>query len=88
MRRYPTDYRLWGLIFGCLFSPAAAAWLLWEPLHNIDRLIADWICFAGACAVVAWVLHAIAVVCGVRLTGRADPAQAEDYDDARPPPDP
>jgi hypothetical protein len=85
VRKYPTDYRLWGLIFGCLFAPLAAAWLVFEPINDFDRLIGDSMCFAGACVVVAWVLHAIAVVCGVRLTGSADPAQAVDYDDAPPP---
>jgi hypothetical protein len=37
-------------------------------------------------AVAGWLAHAVAVLCGVRLSGRADPDQAADYGDAPPPP--
>jgi hypothetical protein len=87
VRRYSTDYRLWGLIFGCLFVPNMVVWLMLEPvkIKNVDGILADSICFGCGCAIVAWVLHACLVLCGVRLTGSADPSQAADYDDAQPP---
>lgn len=86
MRRYPTDHRLWGLISGCLFAPVATVWLLTDGVGRIGWVLQDAMYLAIGCAVVGWVLHAIAVVCGVRLTGGADPAQTADYDDAQPPP--
>ena len=85
MRQYPTDHRLWGLISGCLFAPIVVVWLVNEPLSRVVRSAPDLVPLAIGCVVAGWVLHAIAVVCGVRLTGGADPAQA-DYDDAPPPP--
>ena len=86
MRQYPTDYRLWGLISGCLFVPIATVWLLYEPVGRVERFMSDLVTLAICSAVAGWVLHAIAIVCGVRLTGGTDPAQAADYDDAPPTP--
>ena len=88
MRQYTTNYRLWGLVSGCLFAPIVIVWLLTEPVGRIDRFGSDLLTLAIACAVVGWVLHAVAVVCGVRLSGSADPTQAADYHDAPPTPPP
>ena len=85
MRAYPTDFRLWGLIFGCLFSPLAG-WMLLEPIGRVERVVEEVTILAVACGAVGWVLHAIAVVCGVRLTGSADPAQTADHDEPPSPP--
>jgi hypothetical protein len=88
MRQYPTDYRLWGIIFGCLFFPIAALWLLFEPMkfNGANGLFQDSIYFTGGCAVASWTLHALLVVCGVRLSDRPIPPEAADYDDAPPAP--
>jgi hypothetical protein len=86
MRQYPTDFRLWGLIFGCLFSPIAAISIFIEGVGRLDRFVEDMLILAVGCAVVAWILHAAAVICGVRLTRTVDPTPAADYDDAPAPP--
>jgi hypothetical protein len=86
MRHYATDFCLWGLISGCLFSPIAVVWMVSEGVGRIDRFIEDVAILGVACGAAGWLLHAVAVVCGVRLSGSADPAQAADYDDAPPSP--
>ena len=86
MRKYPPDYRLCSLIFVCLFLPIAAAWIAWEPVKSADQAVWELLCLAVTCAVVGRLLQAIAAVCGVRLSDRAAPDQAADYDDAPPSP--
>ena len=87
MRQYPTDYRLWGLISGGLFSPIVGVWLVSEGVGRLDRFILDLMYLAVACAAAGWIMHAVAVMCGVRLAGRPDVEQAANYDDAPKPPD-
>ena len=87
MRQYPTDYRLWGLISGGLFSPIVGVWLVFESVGRFDRFILDRMYLAVACAAAGWIMHAVAVMCGVRLAGRPDVEQAADYDDAPKSPD-
>ena len=88
MRQYPTDHRLWGLISAGLFAPIVSAWLISEKWPSSARqwemFFSDAVVLAIACAVVGWVLHGVAVVCGVRLSGPADPPEAVDYDDQLP----
>ena len=87
MRRYQTDYRLWGLISGCLFAPVVFVWLVFEGIKATLRLVfLDVLAVVIAFAVAGWVLQAVAVVCGVRLSGRTDPPDAPDYDDKPSPP--
>jgi hypothetical protein len=78
MRQYATDYRLWGLISGCLFAPIAIAWHLTDDVDRLDRFRSDLMKLAIVCGVVGWAIHALAVVCGVRPSGSADVAQAAD----------
>jgi hypothetical protein len=84
MRKYPTDYRLWGVLSGCLFSLVVTGQLLTERVGHINRLVSDLLCDAVVCGVVGWVLHAILVVCGVRLNRPTDPGPMADYDDGPP----
>jgi hypothetical protein len=79
MRQYPTDYLLWAAISGTLFGAIGIVWLTMEPIAPIDRLASDIAWLAGGCALTGWVAHAIAVVFGVRLSGRSDGGQAADY---------
>jgi hypothetical protein len=88
MRPDPTDYKLWGLIFGGLFSPVTAVSIFTEGVGRLDRFVEDRWVLATVFVVVAWILHADAVVCGVRLSGNPAPEQAADYDDAPPSPPP
>jgi len=73
-------------MFGCLFSPIAAASIVIEGVGRFDRFAGDMTILAVGCAVIAWVIHAAAIVCGVRLARTAEPTQAADYDDAPPSP--
>lgn len=87
MRRYETDYRLWALISGGLFAPVLFVWLLFEGVQATLRVaFLDVLAVIIAFAVAGWVLHAVAVVSGVRLSERPPPPEAADYDDAPPPP--
>jgi hypothetical protein len=86
MRQYPTDYRLWGILSGCLFSTVVTGQLLTEGVGHIDRFVSDLLCDGVICGVVGWVLHAILVVGGVRLNRPTDPGPMADYDDAPPRP--
>ena len=88
MRDYPTDYRLWALISGCLFSPLAAISLVVDGVGRIDEFVPHLFGLGIGCGLIGWLLHAAAVMCGVRMTGSADPGQAKDYDDNPPPASP
>jgi len=86
MREYPTDYWLWGLISGGMFAFILGVWIFAENLlrDSFDRIVSDSLMLAGACGVVGWIIHALAVMCGVRLSKRPDPEQASDYRDDPP----
>ena len=66
MWQYPPDYRLWGLVSGCLFVPALAAWLAWGPFGGPRESVEEVAVLGLACAAVGWSLQSVAVVCGVR----------------------
>lgn len=85
MKKYSTDFRLWGLIFGGFFVALVGGILIVDGLPSVGmplaRFLVD-VCSASvACAVIAWVIQAIAVVCGLRLTLRTLDQQLLDYDD-------
>lgn len=84
MRKYANDNRLWAVISGGLFFPIAGVWLVqeWPSGRAIQRFAEDGIIYAICCIVVGWVLHAVAVMCGVRLSRNAAEAEAADYDDS------
>jgi hypothetical protein len=83
MRKYPTDYWLWGLVSGGMFALILGVWIFAENLlrDRLDRIMSETLILAGACAIIGWIVHALAVICGVRLSGRPDPEQASDYRD-------
>jgi hypothetical protein len=87
MRRYETDYRLWAMISGGLFGPVLFVWLVFEGVQATLRVaFLDVLAVVIGFAVAGWVLQAVAVVNGVRLSGRTDPPDAPDYDDNLSPP--
>jgi hypothetical protein len=86
MRQYPTDYRLWGILSGCLFSTVVTDQILIEGVGDLNFFLRDTLCLAFARGVVGWALHAILVVCGVRLNRPIDPGPLADHDDGPPRP--
>ena len=86
MRKYRTDYLLWGLIAGLLFLGLSTLIFTardWTPEARV-RFPADALNLAFWSAVFGWVFHAVAVMCGVRLSRRDDPGVQADYDDNTP----
>jgi hypothetical protein len=83
MRKYPTDYWLWGFVSGGMFVFILGGWIFTENLlrDRFDRIMSETLILAGACAIIGWIIHALAVMCGVRLSNRPDPEQASDYCD-------
>jgi hypothetical protein len=73
-----------------MFVTASFIWVVFEGIPATLRLVhqngQDIFFFALACAVFGWVFQAVAVICGVRLSGGAGPVEAADYDDEMPPP--
>ena len=87
MRKYRTDYSLWAIIAGGLFVLLGAAVVAgrdWTPEAR-SRLPADAVNVAFWSLVFGWVIHAVAVMCGIRATKPADPGPVADYDDKPPP---
>jgi hypothetical protein len=86
MKKYRTDYPLWGLVAGGLFL--ALGTILAVDTDGTpearDQLPADAVNLAVWSAVFGWVLHAVAVVCGVRVSQPGDRQPLADYDDAPP----
>jgi hypothetical protein len=96
VRKYRTDYRLWGLISGALFVPPwaflAAVELADRRVHLRTDLAGQYagvtLFLAAAAASVGWLAQAIDVMQGGRPPERRPDPQASDYDDAPPPASP
>jgi hypothetical protein len=87
MKKYRTDYPLWGLVAGSLFLALAAITLLakedWTPEARA-KVPVNLLNLAFWCAVFGWVFHAVAVVCGVHISRPGDQQPLADYDDQPP----
>ncbi|HJZ92361.1 MAG TPA: hypothetical protein VKE40_15905 [Gemmataceae bacterium] len=66
-----------------MFFPIVGVWLITEGLTRGDlvHLPSDALFLAVGCAVIGWVIHAGAVMCGWRRGGRPISPQSADYDD-------
>ena len=84
MKKYPPDYVLWFAISGTMFLSILGVWVIMDNLtrDSFRNKENDVLLIAIACAVFGWVAHALAVMCGVLLSGRPSAEHAEDYDDA------
>lgn len=82
MRKYRTDDRLWGLISGSILLTIAVAWANLEGFRTVTFL--DLAAVLIACALLGWVFQALAVMCGVRLSGSIESLEALDYYDDSP----
>lgn len=87
MKRYPTDYLLWTFISVTLWVTIVVVNLvLVQRIGRIDRFLYDIAFEALVCAVVGWIVQALAVICGIRLSGGSvradsnDPLSSENVD--------
>ena len=83
MRKHSTDFRLWGLISGSTLLSIAVAWAILEGFRSVTFVDAALVVIA--CSLLGWVFHAIAVLCGMRLSDSIKSSEALDYDDDPPP---
>jgi hypothetical protein len=69
------DASLWNQVHTLL----AGRWA--SPIDGVAAVGFQSLLLAVPATVVGWVLHAVAVMCGLRLSGRRDAQQHADYDD-------
>src|SRR5262245_9894353 len=96
MQRHRTDYWLWGLLSvgmrvafvavdywvgDHIFGGRLARLLPDRPAGTLTIDVCNALCMVVPAAAVGWLVQALAVLCGVRLTDRAAPPQTTDYDD-------
>ncbi|MBO0698576.1 MAG: hypothetical protein J2P46_09285 [Zavarzinella sp.] len=97
MRKYRTDYRMWGAFLGALFLPpwlfvvgACAVEYVWPPDGIVAHDAVDLLRLVGKATViiavgaapVGWLVQALAVMRGDRLLPPPPGPEAIDYDDA------
>jgi hypothetical protein len=83
-RPHKPDPLLWFVVSGCMFLTVAGVWVVTEGVRGaLQRVEHAGLPLAVGCAMAGWLVHAVLVMAGVRLSGRPAPAEAVDYDDGR-----